>query len=79
MPECDGMSDIEPRRSGSGLSRKQREQRAYRLVVTGGTAAIVAVVGAILAAIDIIGGTLPLLAAALAILCFVLLRRTIRR
>jgi hypothetical protein len=71
------MSDLEPRR-GSGMTRREREQRAYRLVIAGGTAGIVAVVGAFLAAIDIIGTGLPLLAAIVAVICYVMLRRTIR-
>jgi hypothetical protein len=71
------MSDLEPRRGG-GLTRQEREQRAYRLVIAGGSAAIVAMVGAFLAVIDVIGGTLPLLAAIVAVLCYVMLRRTIR-
>ena len=48
------MSDLE-RRPGSRPTRKQREQRAYRLVLAGGAAGIVAVVGLILAAVGVIG------------------------
>lgn len=72
------MSDLE-RRRGSSLTRKQKEERAYRLVLAGGALGIVAVVGAILAVLDIIGGTLPLLAAVLAVICLILLRRTLGR
>ena len=71
------MSDLEPRR-GSGLTRREREDRAYKLVIAGGSAGIVAVLGAFLAAIDVIGTGLPLLAAIVAVLCYVMLRRTIR-
>ncbi len=67
------MSDLE-RRTGSRPSRKQREQRAYRLVLAGGTAGLVAVVGLILAALGVIGFGIPILAAVVAVLCFVLLR-----
>jgi hypothetical protein len=69
------MSDLE-RRPGSRPTRKQREQRAYRLVLVGGTAGLVSVVGLILAAVGIIGFGLPVLAAVIAVLCYVLLRRT---
>ena len=72
------MSDLE-RRGGSSLTRRQKEERAYRLVVAGGALGAVAVVGAILAVLDIIGGTIPLLAAVLAVVCFLLLRRTLGR
>ncbi len=71
------MSELEPRR-GDRLSRREREDRAYKLVIAGGVAGIVAVVGAVLAAIDVIGMSLPLLAAIVAVLCYVMLRRTIR-
>jgi hypothetical protein len=63
------------RRPGSRPTRKQREQRAYRLVVAGGVAGLVAVVGLILAAVGAIGYGIPILAAIVAVLCFVLLRR----
>ncbi len=71
------MSDIE-RRRGSGLTRKQREERAYKLVLATGAAGAVAVVTAILAAIDLIGTNIPVLAAILAVIFFVMLRRTLR-
>ena len=71
------MSGLE-RRGGSGPTRRQREQRAYRLVLAGGTAGLVAVVGLILAALGVIGFGIPVLAAVVAVLCFVLLRRTTR-
>ena len=68
------MSDLE-RRPGSRPTRKQREQRAYRLVLAGGTAGLVAVVGALLAIFTGFSWTIPVLAAVVAVLCFVLLRR----
>ncbi|MDP9376276.1 MAG: hypothetical protein M3P40_01640 [Actinomycetota bacterium] len=71
------MSDIE-RRRGSELTRKQREERAYKLVLATGAAGAVAVVTAILAAIDLIGTNIPVLAAILAVIFFVMLRRTLR-
>jgi len=70
------VSDLEPR-SGRRLSRREREQRAYQLVLATGGLTVVAVVGAVLAVLDLIGGTIPLLAAVLAVVCFVVLRRTL--
>jgi hypothetical protein len=68
------MSDLE-RRPGSRPTRKKREQRAYRLVLAGGASGVVAAVGLILAAVGIIGFGIPVLAAVIAVLCYVLLRR----
>jgi putative flippase GtrA len=58
-------------------SRRSRERRAYQLVVVGGTAAVVAVVGLVLALVGVIGGTVPVLAAIVAIVCAVLFRRSV--
>ena len=69
------MSGLEPR-GGSRPTRRQREQRAYRLVLAGGTAGVIAAVGLILAAVGVIGFGIPVLAAVIAVLCYVLLRRT---
>ena len=71
------MSDIE-RRRGSGLTRKQREQRAYRLVLASGTFGLIGVAGIILAFVGIIGAGLPILSLIIAAICFMLLRRTVR-
>jgi hypothetical protein len=70
------MGDIAPR-SGGPPSRRSREQRAYRLAVTGGVAGLVAVVGVVLAAIDVIGWTLPVLAVVVAVICLFLFRRIV--
>jgi hypothetical protein len=48
-----GMSDLEPRRRGGGLSRRQREQRAYTLVLATGGLALVTVVLVILAIVGV--------------------------
>ncbi len=72
------MSDLE-RRPGSRPTRKQREQRAYRLVLAGGTAGLVAAVGLVLAAIGVIGFGIPVLAAVIAVVCYLLLRRATGR
>ena len=71
------MSDLE-RRSGSRPSRRKREQRAYNLVLVGGTAAVVFVVTALLAIVGILGWTVPILAAIIAVLTGLIFRRTVR-
>jgi len=70
------MADLE-RRSPSRLSRRQRERRAYQLVVVTGGLAVVAVVGIVLAIAGVVGGTIPVLAAILAVVCGLLLRRAL--
>ena len=70
------MSDLSPR-SGGRLSRRAKEQRAYQLVLLGGTAAAVAVVGVVLAVIGIIGFTIPVLAVLVTIVALLLFRRTV--
>jgi hypothetical protein len=63
--------------SGGPPSRRQRERRAYQLAVGGGTAGLIAVAGIVLAAIDVIGWGVPILAAIVAVVCLVLFRRTV--
>ena len=70
------MSDLIPGRSSSP-SRREREQRAYRLVQVGGVAVVVAVVGVVLALIGLVGAWLPLLGVVVAAICAVLFRRTV--
>jgi hypothetical protein len=70
------MADLE-RRSPSPLSRRQREQRAYQLTLATGGLALIAVVGIVLAIVGVISGTIPVLAAILAVVCGLLLRRTL--
>ena len=65
--------------SGGPPSRRSRERRAYQLTVGGGTAALIAVVGFVLAAVGVIGFGIPFLAAIVAIVCALLFRRTVRR
>jgi putative flippase GtrA len=59
--------------------RRQREQRAYRMVVVGGTAGAVAVVGFVLAIAGVISGTIPLIAAIVAVVCALVFRGTVAR
>jgi putative flippase GtrA len=70
------MSDL-TRRPKSRLSRRAREERAYKLVMTGGAAALVAVVTAVLAIVGVLGWGLPIAAAVVAAVCGVLFRRTV--
>ncbi|MEA2377756.1 MAG: hypothetical protein QOK00_3588 [Thermoleophilaceae bacterium] len=70
------MSDL-ARSPGGPPSRRSREQRAFRLVVAGGVAGAVTVVGAVLAAIGVFGWGVPVLAAIVAVICLFLFRRTV--
>ena len=72
------MSDL-TRSSGGPPSRRGREQRAYRLVVTAGVAGAVAVVGVVLAAVGVFGWGVPFLAAVIAVVAFLMFRRTVSR
>jgi hypothetical protein len=65
--------------SGGPPSRRSRERRAYQLVLVGGTAGVIAVVGFILAAIDVMGFGIPFIAAIVAVVCLLLFRRTLSR
>ncbi|HWI71670.1 MAG TPA: hypothetical protein VNT55_06925 [Baekduia sp.] len=67
------------RRPGSGLSRSARERRAFQLLVTGGTAAVVAVVALVLAIAGVIGSGLFFIALIVAIVAVLLFRRTVSR
>ncbi len=69
------MSDLE--RRPSRLPRRSREERAYRLVLAGGAFGLVAVVGFVLAIAGVLGWGLPIIAAALALVCGLLFRRTV--
>jgi ABC-type bacteriocin/lantibiotic exporter with double-glycine peptidase domain len=70
------MSELS-RRSSGPPSRRSREQRAYRLVVAGGTAAAIAVVTFILAIAGIMGFGIPVLVAIVAGVCWLLFRRSV--
>ncbi len=68
------MADLQKR--GGYTPRRAREQRAYRLVVTGGIAGAVGVVSLVLAIAGVIGATLPVIALIVAAICLVLFRQT---
>ena len=72
------MSSLEPRRGG-GMSRRQKEQRGYQLVLVGGGAGVVTVVGAALAIFGVIGWGLPFVALVVAVICFFRFRRRVGR
>jgi hypothetical protein len=65
--------------SGGPPSRRGRERRAYQLVLVGSTAGVIAVVGFILAAVDVMGFGIPFIAAIVAVVCAVLFRRSVGR
>jgi hypothetical protein len=69
------MTDLSPRPNRS--PRRAREDRAYKLVLAGGAAAVIAVVTFVLAIVNIIGFGIPVLAAVVAVLCGWLFRRTV--
>jgi hypothetical protein len=71
------MSDLE-RRSGSRPSRRQREQRAYRLVLATGTFTVLFVAAVVLTLVTSFSGSWAVLFAVLAVLCGYLLRQTLR-
>lgn len=70
------MSDLQ-RRGSSGLTRRQREERAYRLVIATGVFSVVAVVGVVLAVVGVVGGAIPFMAAIFAAICWLMFRRTV--
>jgi hypothetical protein len=71
------MNSLEPRRGSNLGSRRQREKRGYQLVVAGGGAGLVAVVGGLLAIFGVIGWGLPLIAVVVAVICAFLFRRLV--
>ena len=71
------MSSLEPRRGG-GMSRRQREQRGYQLVVVGGISGLVTVVGGALAIFGVIGWGLPFIALIVAVICLLMFRRLVK-
>lgn len=61
------MANLQKR--GNYTPRRAREQRAYRLVVVGGTAGVVGVAGIVLSVAGVIGAALPIIALIIAALC----------
>jgi lipopolysaccharide export LptBFGC system permease protein LptF len=73
------MGNLSPRPGRSPSSRRKAEQRGFALVVVGGTAAAVAVVGTLLAIFGVVGGGIPLIAAIVAVISGLLFRSTVTR
>jgi hypothetical protein len=73
------MSNLPSRRSGSGLSRSQREKRAFTLAVVGGGAGVVAVIALVLAIAGVVGSGLFFIALIVAVVCALMFRRTVGR
>ncbi len=71
------VADIQKR--GSYTPRRQREQRAYRLIVAGGVAGVVGVVGIVLAIAGVIGAGVPIIALIVAAICALMFSRTVGR
>ncbi|MEA2380416.1 MAG: hypothetical protein QOH72_387 [Solirubrobacteraceae bacterium] len=69
------MTDLSPRPNRT--PRRTREDRAYKLVLAGGTAGVVAVVTFVLAIVGIVGFGIPVLAALIAALCGWMFRRAV--
>jgi hypothetical protein len=71
------MGNLSPRPGRSPSNRRSREQRAFTLTMVGGTAAAVTVVGFFLAIFGVISGTIPLIAAIVAVICALWFRSTV--
>ena len=69
------MSDISKR--STRTPRRVREKRANQLVLVGGVAGLVAVVGFLLVVFGVIGAGIPLLAAVIAGVCIYLFRKMV--
>ncbi len=69
------MAELEKR--GSYAPRRVREQRAYRLVVAGGMAGVIGVVGLVLAIAGVISAGIPVIALIVAALCVLAFRRMV--
>lgn len=71
------MADLQKR--GSYTPRRAREQRAYRLAITGSAAGAVGIVTLVLSFAGVMGSTIPIIAIVLAVICAVMFRRTVGR
>jgi hypothetical protein len=67
LATLENVSELEKR--GTYTPRRVRERRAYQLVIAGGVAGAVGVVGIVLAITGIVGAGLPIIALIVAALC----------
>jgi hypothetical protein len=70
---------VPERRTGSRLTRREREQRAYRLVLATGTFGVLFVAALVLSIVGIVSGSWAVVMAILAVVCAIALRRTLGR
>jgi hypothetical protein len=70
------MPEIQKR--GRYTPRQAREQRAYRLVLSGSVAGVVGVVTLVLAVAGVLSGAIPAIALIIAALCAWAFSRTVR-
>lgn len=70
------MADLQRRRSHT--PRRAREQRAYRLALTGSAAGTVGVIGLVLALVGVTSAGWPVIALIVAAICLALFRSTVR-
>lgn len=70
------MSDIQ-RRSSNRPTRRQREQRAFQLVLASGAFGVIAVVGLLLALVTSFPSAVWVISAIIAVVCFLAFRRAV--
>jgi len=70
------VNSLEPRRGGR-MSRRQKEDRGFQLVMAGGVAGLVTVVGFVLAIAGVIGYGIPFIALIVAVVCLLMFRRLV--
>jgi hypothetical protein len=63
---------------GSYTPRRERERRAYQLVVTGGVAGTVFAVSLVLSIVGLVGATIPVISLIVALICLVMFRQMVR-
>lgn len=73
---AEDVAELEKR--SSYTPRRAREQRAYRLVVSGSVAGLVGIVTLVLAVAGVVSGAIPAIALIVAALCAYAFSRTVR-
>jgi fatty acid desaturase len=72
------LNDLQPSPSRRP-SRRQREQTAYRLIVTSGVAGAVAILTGVLAIVGVMSWFFPIVAAIVAVAAALMFRRSVSR